>query len=141
MKALHSRHVEIAERDFENALFTGSGILENNVIELLASVDPIDTIEKLKSVIEKLLTRLQTLYMVPMRPKPCKVNAAKRLYGQSAGAISRQTYEQMLTQIRHFLKTLETPIFESAQKKRRFLAKATEFYIRDGKMYKVASLP
>ncbi|KAF8989723.1 P-loop containing nucleoside triphosphate hydrolase protein [Cyathus striatus] len=89
MKALHSWRVEIAKRDFGNALFTGSGILSNDLLELLASVGPIMSMERLKTVLEsqwsqwfpkystELLTKLQTLSMTPLRPKPRKVNTAK----------------------------------------------------------------
>ena len=42
----------------------------------------------------------------------------------------------MLHQIKHFLSTLETPVFETPQKKRRFLAKANEFFLKNKKLYK-----
>jgi len=42
----------------------------------------------------------------------------------------------MLTQIQHFLETLETPVFDNIQKKRRFLAKATEFFNKDKRLFK-----
>jgi len=42
----------------------------------------------------------------------------------------------MLHQIKHFLSTLETPVFETPQKKRRFLAKADELFLKNKKLYK-----
>jgi hypothetical protein len=44
--------------------------------------------------------------------------------------------EAMLQDIQHFLKTLETPIISDIQKKRRFLAKATEFFIKNDVLFK-----
>ena len=49
---------------------------------------------------------------------------------------TRKVEEDLLTQIQTFLETLATPTFPTPQKKRRFLAKATEFFIKDTKMYK-----
>jgi transposase InsO family protein len=49
---------------------------------------------------------------------------------------ARITQENILTQIHHFLNTLETPIFETVQKKRRFIAKAGEFFVKDNRLYK-----
>jgi hypothetical protein len=44
--------------------------------------------------------------------------------------------EQLLDRIRHFLETLETPKMPTPQKKRRFLAKAAEFLLKEEKLYK-----
>jgi len=49
---------------------------------------------------------------------------------------ARAPQEEMLTQIKHFLETLESPIFNNIQKKQRFLAKATEFFIKDKCLFK-----
>jgi hypothetical protein len=49
---------------------------------------------------------------------------------------ARAPQEQMLNQIRHFLETLESPVFDNVQKKRRFLAKATEFFIKDKRLFR-----
>jgi len=46
------------------------------------------------------------------------------------------TQETLISQIQHFLETLESPKFETVQKKRRFLAKATEFFIKNNRLYK-----
>ncbi|KAI5823908.1 hypothetical protein K523DRAFT_189019, partial [Schizophyllum commune Tattone D] len=50
--------------------------------------------------------------------------------------VARATAEQYLRQYREFLDTLETPRFDSAQKRRRFLAKATEFFTQEGNMFR-----
>jgi hypothetical protein len=44
--------------------------------------------------------------------------------------------EQMLMDIYEFLRTLETPEFESLQARKRFIKKATEFYLKGGRMFK-----
>jgi Integrase zinc binding domain len=44
--------------------------------------------------------------------------------------------DQMLTQMQHFLKTLELPSFPSVQARKRFLKKASEFFMKAGRMYK-----
>ena len=49
---------------------------------------------------------------------------------------SRQSQEQLLSRIHHFLETLETPRMETSQKKRRFLAIASEFFMKGGKLFK-----
>lgn len=49
---------------------------------------------------------------------------------------SRQTQETLLQQIWHFLSTLESPQFPDPQSKRRFLAKATKFFIKDKRLFK-----
>jgi hypothetical protein len=50
--------------------------------------------------------------------------------------LSRKAQENQLQNIRQFLRTLEMPEFESAQKQRRFIAKATEFMERGGRLWK-----
>jgi len=42
----------------------------------------------------------------------------------------------MIANIQKFLETFATLIFDSIQKKRRFLAKATEFFIKDKRLFK-----
>ena len=49
---------------------------------------------------------------------------------------TRSAQEQNLKDIQKFLQTLESPPAESTQKKRRFLTKATEFFIKNGQMFK-----
>jgi hypothetical protein len=49
---------------------------------------------------------------------------------------TRSAQERNLTDIQKFLRTLEAPPAASPQKKRRFLRKATEFFIKNGQMYK-----
>jgi len=49
---------------------------------------------------------------------------------------SRIAQEQLLNRIRHFLETLETPKMSTPQKKRRFLAKAAEFFLKEEKLFK-----
>jgi hypothetical protein len=49
---------------------------------------------------------------------------------------ARAPQERMLTHIQHFLETLETPVFDNVQKKRRFLAKAVEFISKDKRLFK-----
>ncbi|KAJ3503912.1 hypothetical protein NLJ89_g8219 [Agrocybe chaxingu] len=49
---------------------------------------------------------------------------------------SRAKQDRMLADVRKFLETLEAPPISNAQEKRRFLARATEFFIKDGQMYK-----
>lgn len=49
---------------------------------------------------------------------------------------TRVSQEEMLSDIKHFLKTLETPIFPDVQKKRRFFAKAMEFIVKEDKLFK-----
>ena len=44
--------------------------------------------------------------------------------------------EDLLQNIFHFLQTLEAPSFATLQEKRRFVAKATQFLVRDGALYK-----
>jgi hypothetical protein len=50
--------------------------------------------------------------------------------------LSRIAQELQLQQIRKFLQTLEMPELESVQKQRRFIAKATEFMEREGRLWK-----
>jgi hypothetical protein len=49
---------------------------------------------------------------------------------------SRISQEQSLNQVRRFLEMLESPTMETPQKKRRFLAKASEFFTKDNKLFK-----
>jgi hypothetical protein len=49
---------------------------------------------------------------------------------------ARITQENTLSQIHHFLETLESPIFKTVQKKRRFIAKAREFIVIKNRLYK-----
>ena len=49
---------------------------------------------------------------------------------------ARITQENTLSQIHHFLETLESPIFKTVQKKRRFIAKAQEFIVKNNRLYK-----
>ena len=49
---------------------------------------------------------------------------------------TRIAQEEMLKDIEHFLRTLETPRFPDLQKKRRFLAKATDFIVKEEKLFK-----
>ena len=49
---------------------------------------------------------------------------------------SRKSEEDMLSQIETFLDTLITPVFSTPQKKRRFMAKAMEFFLKDKILYK-----
>lgn len=49
---------------------------------------------------------------------------------------TRIVQDQMLHQIKHFLTTLESPVFDTPQRKRRFLAKATECFIKNESLYK-----
>ena len=54
----------------------------------------------------------------------------------SCFAAARMTQENLIAEIQHFLETLETPVFKPVQKKRRFLAKPTEFFIKDKRLFK-----
>jgi len=49
---------------------------------------------------------------------------------------SRISQENQLQDIFQFLSTLETPVIENVQTKRRFLSKAMEFFIKDGRLFK-----
>jgi hypothetical protein len=49
---------------------------------------------------------------------------------------NHSTAEQIILQIQKFLTTLELPPTESLQARKRFLKKAVEFYLKDGKMFK-----
>lgn len=50
--------------------------------------------------------------------------------------VNRIQQEKFLEDVEHFLRTLETPVFESIQKKRRFLRRALEFFVKDNQLYK-----
>ncbi|TFK16859.1 hypothetical protein FA15DRAFT_546737, partial [Coprinopsis marcescibilis] len=49
---------------------------------------------------------------------------------------TRKDQEIFLRQIQHFLTTLEAPQISDPQQKRRFLNKATQFFVKDGKLFK-----
>lgn len=96
MDALHHWRMKIADRDFKNTLFTGSGILSDDLIDLLSSLGPIDTKERLQQLLEgkwlwleryqdELLELLTSLNLPPMVPKPKKPrNAPANIESQSA---------------------------------------------------------
>ena len=50
--------------------------------------------------------------------------------------VSQEKSDQVLEQIFHFLNTLQTPPTRNAQEKRRFIQKATRFFVQNGDMYK-----
>ncbi|KAI4294708.1 hypothetical protein K525DRAFT_145052, partial [Schizophyllum commune Loenen D] len=50
--------------------------------------------------------------------------------------VARATAEKYLRQYSEFLDTLETPPFDTTQKRRRFLAKSTEFFKHGGSMFR-----
>lgn len=50
--------------------------------------------------------------------------------------LGRSEQEIQLTQIQQFLRTLEMPDLRTTQKQRRFIAKASEFYEREGRLWK-----
>jgi hypothetical protein len=50
--------------------------------------------------------------------------------------MTRTAQETLLDQVQHFLHTLEMPQFDNSQKQRRFIAKATKFYERGGRLWK-----
>ena len=50
--------------------------------------------------------------------------------------MARANQDQMLHEIEHFLTTLESPVIENVQAKRRFLAKAMEFFVKDSRLFK-----
>lgn len=49
---------------------------------------------------------------------------------------ARESQNQTLHDIQHFLTTLQTPVIENIQAKRRFLSKAMEFFVKDSRLYK-----
>jgi len=49
---------------------------------------------------------------------------------------ARATQENMIQNIYRFLSTLQAPVIDNVQTKRRFLAKAMEFFIKDQRLYK-----
>jgi hypothetical protein len=50
--------------------------------------------------------------------------------------MARQAQEKQLAEIVRFLRTLIMPKFDSAQKQRRFISKATQYYEREGRIWK-----
>lgn len=50
-------------------------------------------------------------------------------------SVARRAQENLLADIENFLRTLVTPEFDSIQKQRRFIAKATQFFLRSGKLW------
>jgi hypothetical protein len=88
---LHGFRVEIKRRDFGNALFSGSGILSDALIEILSSVGPTETEDRLKAVLgshwaqwypkygQELLTKLNSITIAPMKPKPKKPSKKRAL--------------------------------------------------------------
>ncbi|KAI5891948.1 uncharacterized protein SCHCODRAFT_01056004, partial [Schizophyllum commune H4-8] len=50
--------------------------------------------------------------------------------------VARATAEKHLHQYSEFLDTLEAPAFETTQQRRRFLAKAMDFFKQEGTMYR-----
>ncbi|KAI5822490.1 hypothetical protein K523DRAFT_256857, partial [Schizophyllum commune Tattone D] len=50
--------------------------------------------------------------------------------------VSRKVADERLIQYRHFLDTLESPVFDNVQAHRRFLAKAMEFFVQDGVLFR-----
>jgi transposase InsO family protein len=83
-----------------------------------------------------LMTYFPNLQMDPFTKTPSTTNANNPSTLPSCLAASRSTQDKMITQIQHFLETLSTPVFDSIQKKQRFLRKATEFFIKDKRLFK-----
>ena len=83
-----------------------------------------------------LLTYFPNLQSNPFRKPPVTTNTYPNSALPSCLAAARSTQEDMITHIYHFLQTLKTPHFETTQKKRRFLTKATEFFIKEGRLFK-----
>ncbi len=83
-----------------------------------------------------LLTYFPNLQTNPFTTSPLSQNTYAPSTLPSCFSAARPTQEKMITNIQKFLETLATPIFDSIQKKRRFLAKATEFFIKDKRLFK-----
>ena len=83
-----------------------------------------------------LLTYFPGLCKDPFSITPKSTNNYSPSTLPSCFAAARSTQENLIAEIQHFLETLETPIFKTIQKKRRFLAKATEFFIKDKRLFK-----
>ena len=83
-----------------------------------------------------LLTYFPDLQRNPFKHTPIATNTYPVSTLPSCFAAARSTQEEMIKEIQHFLDTLETPVFNSIQKKRRFLAKATEFFVKDKRLFK-----
>src|SRR6266568_1958539 len=83
-----------------------------------------------------LLTYFPGLQKDPFTIIPSSTNNYSPTTLPSCLAAARITQENLIAQIQHFLETLETPLFKTTQKKRRFLTKATEFFIKDKRLFK-----
>ncbi len=83
-----------------------------------------------------LLTYYPVLQKNPFTNIPLSANLYPPSILPSCLAAARSTQEDLITQIYQFLETLETPVFKTVQKKRRFLAKATEFFVKDKRLFK-----
>ena len=83
-----------------------------------------------------LLTYFPGLQKDPFTTIPLSTNNYSPTTLPSCLAAARSTQENLIAEIQHFLDTLETPLFKTTQKKRRFLAKATEFFIKDKRLFK-----
>ena len=81
-----------------------------------------------------LLTHFPALHNDPFTATPCESTYDPTTLPSCFSA--RITQENMLSQIHHFLDTLETPTFKTVQKKRRFIAKAQEFLVKNNRLYK-----
>ncbi|KAJ6472905.1 P-loop containing nucleoside triphosphate hydrolase protein [Mycena vitilis] len=88
-RALHSWRTEIVARDYPTGLYTSAIILRDETIALLASVGPIDNLERLKAVLagqwlwiddygSELHRCLARLDIPPMQPLPKKTRAPKQ---------------------------------------------------------------
>src|SRR6266478_694262 len=83
-----------------------------------------------------LLTYFPRLQKDPFTIFPSSTNKYSLSTLPSCFAAARSTQETLITEIRNFLESLETPVFNTVQKKRRFLAKATEFFIKEKRLFK-----
>jgi len=83
-----------------------------------------------------LLTYFPRLQKDPFTIFPSSTNKYSLSTLPSCFAAARSTQEILITEIRNFLESLETPVFNTVQKKRRFLAKATEFFIKEKRLFK-----
>ena len=81
-----------------------------------------------------LLTYFPALHNDPFTATPCESTYNPTTFPSCFSAWITQ--ENMLSQIHYFLDTLETPTFKTVQKKRRFIAKAQEFLVKNNRLYK-----
>ena len=81
-----------------------------------------------------LLTHFPTLHNDPFAATPCESTYNPTTLPSCFSAWITQ--KNMLSQIHHFLDTLETPTFKTVQKKWRFIAKAQEFLVKNNCLYK-----